>query len=150
MEMERFHKDWAVTCRIALLLAVVAPGCTSEDGPELIPVSGKVLLDGSPLSGAGVSYRPDATRGNTAPYLPAGTTDPEGNYILTTAARPGAPPGWYTVVVTPPVPPMAGGEAPKAAPPPFAAKYTDEGTSDLSIEVKEGASPSDYELRLTK
>lgn len=65
---------------VATLSFVLATsvGCSgSSDQPELGLVSGTVTLNGSPLSGVAVTFRPDDGR-------PAvGKTDSEGNYQLT-------------------------------------------------------------------
>lgn len=65
---------------IAALSFVLAAsvGCSdSADQPDLGLVSGKVTLNGSPLCGVAVTFRPDDGR----PAM--GTTDAEGNYKLT-------------------------------------------------------------------
>lgn len=126
-------------------------GCGEKsDAPKLVPVQGKVTVDGSAIEGLGVSFRPDAEKGNKTGLLPAATVNAEGRYELTTGGRPGAPAGWYKVVVVPPTPPMTGGEAPKPAPPPFNVKYTSDATTELRVEVKEGAAADAYDLKLTK
>lgn len=65
---------------MAALSCVLAAsvGCSdSPDQPDLGIVSGKVTLNGSPLSGIAVTFRPDDGR----PAM--GKTDAEGNYKLT-------------------------------------------------------------------
>src|SRR5262245_808535 len=88
--------------RAALLAGAVvfAAGCGGGQGEKLAPVSGKVTLDGQPLTTGSVSFRPDTSRGNASPQQPQGTIDADGNYELSVPpARKGAPPGWYKVVV---------------------------------------------------
>ncbi len=83
-------------------------------------------------------------------HIPSGTTDAEGKYELTTGIAKGAPAGWYQVVLTPPTAAPVGGELPRSGPPPFAKKYMDVTTTDLSLEVKAGAAPGAYDLKLEK
>lgn len=126
-------------------------GCgSSDDGPKLVPVSGKVALAGSPLPAVGISFRPDTAKGNKSVHEPTGTADSEGKYELVAAAKNGAEVGWYKVVIVPASPAPMGGEMPQVGPPPFNVKYTDVTTTDLSIEVKADAAPGAYDLTLTK
>ena len=76
----------------AILLAGLL-GCSRE--MELLPVSGQVTLDGKPVEGAAVSFRP-AAGGPPATAV----TDADGRYTLETANRPGAVPGEHKVAVT--------------------------------------------------
>lgn len=135
---------------VGLIAAAWLVGCGSqEEGPVLVPVLGTITVDGNPLPKAGISFRPDSSKGNNAPYQPGGAADENGKYELIAAAKKGAPPGWYKVVVFPYSPPP-GGEAPQASLPPFNKKYSNPSTTDLSIEVKEGAPAGAYDLQLTK
>lgn len=135
----------------AFLAVSLFIGCGgSDDGPKLVPVSGKVTLAGSPLPGVGISFRPDAAKGNKSVHEPSGTADAEGKFELVAAAKNGAEVGWYKVVIIPAAPAPKGGEMPQVGPPPFSVKYTDVTTTDLSIEVKAGAAPGAYDLTLTK
>ena len=139
-----FRWEWVVTC------AALVVGCSSsDDGPKLVPVSGKVMLAGSPLAGTGVAFHPDTVKGNKSVHVPSGTADAEGKYELVAAAKNGAEVGWYKVIIIPATPAPKGGEMPQVGPPPFNVKYTDVTTTDLSIEVKAGAAPGAYDLTLT-
>lgn len=131
-------------------VALLISGCGAKDeGPTLVPVSGTITVDGAPIARAGISFRPDESKGNTVPYQPAGSADENGKYELVTAAKKGAPPGWYKVVVFPYSPPP-GGEAPPVPPPSFDAKYSDPETTDLMFEIKEGEQSVTIDLKLTK
>ena len=79
---------------LAVLLVLVLSGC-SGGGLETVPVSGKVTLDGKPVSGAGVLFMPVA-EGPPA----AATTDEQGQFLLQTAGQPGAAPGNYRVSIS--------------------------------------------------
>ena len=122
---------------VLLVFLFVLTGCKSEGVSGLVPVSGKVTVEGTPLAGAGVAYQPD--KGNESPHIPSATTDAEGRYELTTAAKSKvAPPGWYKIVITPPAPPKTAGEAPKTVTA-YNQKYMKSNTTDLSVEVKANA-----------
>lgn len=73
------------------LMGIALVGCASS-GPEIAYVSGRVTMDGKPLSNATVVFIPDNGR-------PAGaTTDAEGQYVLNFAeGRKGAIPGTNTI-----------------------------------------------------
>jgi hypothetical protein len=61
----------------ACALSVVSAGCSgSTDQPELGDVSGVVTLDGKPVVGVNVVFKPDVGRAAAA------NTDEEGNYTL--------------------------------------------------------------------
>jgi hypothetical protein len=79
---------------VLLSMLIVGAGCSSG-GPEIAYVSGRVTLDGKPLSDAAVVFIPDNGR-------PAGaTTDADGNYVLNFAqGRQGAIPGTSTVRIS--------------------------------------------------
>lgn len=77
---------------VVLLLGVT--GCFSR-GPELAPVTGTVTLDGEPLAGAQVEFKP--MRGNPS----YGTTDERGRYELRyTKDKTGAVVGSHVVRIT--------------------------------------------------
>ncbi len=92
---------------IFLMLAIIV-GC-GDSGPELVPVTGTLSLDGQPLAFKSVTLVPiEGTSGHGA----AGFTDGAGSMKLL-AVVPGAirdfqgcPPGRYQVVITEPLIPM--------------------------------------------
>ena len=93
---------------IVALLAALAAGCSSN-GPPLVPVGGKVTLDGKPLAGKTLKFIPDP---GTPGQGSGATTDANGAYVLL-ATRPGsirdeagAPSGAYRVVVVEPMFPI--------------------------------------------
>jgi hypothetical protein len=91
---------WGLT---ACLGTLVALGCGGGDAP--VSVKGVVMLDGSPLAGATVTFMPNGTAGRPA----TGETDQEGVFYLTSFKKDdGAFPGEYHVLVTK----MQGIEAP--------------------------------------
>jgi len=141
-----------------LLGAIPAGGCgDASDVGRTFPVSGKVIFDDRPLTARTtlVLFRPDASRGNTSPFEPAGTVDADGNYTLTTKGKQGAPPGWYQVVVTaidetPPVHPKTPQNHRPVARSLLPARYGLADTSGLSIEVVENPAPGAYDLKLSR
>jgi hypothetical protein len=111
-----------------------------------------VKLDGKPLSVGTVSFRPDASRGNTSMHIPTGAIDANGNYELVTVTKKGAPRGWYKVVVFADANSLDPKTASRPLPPVWLMniKYTDDKTTDLAIEVVGNPSAGVYDLALSK
>lgn len=85
----------------ALVLASLV-GCGTK-GPEVVPVSGRVTLDGAPLVGATLSFQPITDRTSTTPGVGSyGKTDSDGKYTLRLIDpdKPGALVGKHTVTIT--------------------------------------------------
>lgn len=86
------------------VVLLIAAGCGGGSKKTLSQVSGTVLLDGKPLSGAMVNFH--NVSGGRGAY---GTTDASGNFTLDTSrTEHGADPGNYHVTVDKP----AGGAKP--------------------------------------
>lgn len=93
--------------RFARLMAIASAGlllsgCGSGSDYELAPVSGRVTLDGRPVSGARVSFEPVGT-GSELDLGPGSfaKTDGEGRYTLETVDRhPGALVGEHRVRIS--------------------------------------------------
>src|SRR5262249_44285602 len=121
----------------------------SGQGEKFLPVSGQVTVNGTPLTFGAVSFRPDASRGNTTLHHPTGEIDSQGNFELYTARQKGAPPGWYKVLVFADENQKQGAVHP--APPRWAInpKSTSEATP-LSTEVVEKPAAGAYDLKLDK
>jgi hypothetical protein len=125
------------------LLMIV--GCGSNDG--LVPVSGKVTLDGKPLTDAAVGFFADAGG------VPAvATTDAQGNFTLSThKPGDGATPGQNVVTITKqsnvdtkkPVEEGVIVQMRNESP----VKYFSPQTSDIRIQVKNGMEPVTIELK---
>lgn len=119
-----------MTACIGLLFS----GCGGEksDRPELGTVSGKVLLDGQPLSEASVMFLPEKGRASF------GTTDTQGNYSLKyTDSVFGAKIGTHQVQIT-----TAPADEPEKEKLP--AKYHSEST--LQMDVKPGRNECNFTL----
>jgi hypothetical protein len=139
------------------LLIGLSSGCGdgSRVGPTF-PVSGQITFMNEPLVAKNtiVLLKPDASKGNTSPFEPTGTVDESGTYVLRTEGKMGAPPGWYKVVVVsrddaPVVHPKAQQNHRPVSKSLVPAKYGQEKSTDLVIEVVENPSPGAYDLKLT-
>jgi hypothetical protein len=129
----------------------MAVGCGDSSGKNLLPVVGKVTVNGQPLTtGTGsVSFRPE--KGSANAQEPAGTINQDGMYHLITNGKEGAPTGRYHVLVTDmePIDPKNSfpyGKRKSHVNP----KYSDTKTSDLFIEVVQSPTPGAYDLKLSK
>ena len=140
----------------ACLLVLLAAGCGGGSGVgKTYPVAGKVTLNGQPVvsKSAVIQFKPDAAKGNTSPFEPAGGVDDGGNYTLTTNGQRGAPAGWYKVIVTAveaPAPP-AGKKPLTHRPEPkslIPSKYAQEKFT-IGVEVVERPAAGAYDLTLT-
>jgi hypothetical protein len=120
---------------LGVLVALV--GC-SGSGVPLGKVSGKVTLDGQPLAGVIINFKPEEGRAAT------GTTDGEGNYTLEYSYdEMGAKVGPNTVMFEWP---LEAGEVGDSAPRrPIPAKYTGL-KSELKVEVQKGKNSFDFDL----
>lgn len=140
---------------VALLAAIVGCG-GSANLPDTVPVSGRVTLNGKPLTTASVTFIPTGmTRGEGG----FGTTDQEGCYELTyLRGSVGVPVGEYRVVINKRVMPDGSDadEGPDVAPIESQArellhpKYSNEQHSTLSATVPEGGGSVDFELSTDK
>jgi hypothetical protein len=166
--MTSILKPFSFILSLSVVISLV--GCGASDKPETFPVSGKVTLDGVPVEGASVMFRPEGPgRPGTA------ITDANGVYHLSSYGEPkdGAAPGVYTIAVI-----KIGGPGASAlegsAPPPsdpnalstiattpagkeadapkteyyVPKKYTDPSTSGLKLTITEGGG-DDINLELT-
>jgi hypothetical protein len=128
----------AILCVVSLTLVA---GCSR--GPKTVPVSGRVTVDGEPLSGFVISFIPDAEKGHTAELGCDARLGKDGEYSLSTDDRfnvyKGAPPGWYKVTLG----------SPEDKPIPVNPKFLDLKTA-MSIEVVPDAPPGAYDLKFTK
>jgi hypothetical protein len=99
----RTDHNWLVLFVGAVLLA----GCSKSsktNGPQLdlVPVSGTITLDGTPLSEATVSFAYQGTPPEGF-YGSGAGTDAQGHYELQTMGKKGAVPGTYKVTVSRPL-----------------------------------------------
>jgi len=138
--MNRIFSSVCLFCFIAIF-TTLAVGCNKNDAvPETTPVSGKVTVDGEPVTAGNVSYLPYDKEQKTG-AMSAGTIDATGGYVIYTGGKQGVPPGRYKVTVSPSMVPT--GNKPSM---PFDKKYADQNKTDLIITV----TSSNYDLKLKK
>jgi hypothetical protein len=135
-----------------LLTYLLAGSCTALAGcrkNEFVPVAGKVLFKGEPLTKGDVLFLPDAAKDNTSQHRPVGSINPEGNYVLRSGIHLGAPPGHYVVTVVanePTTREKMERRVPMKSYIPQ--RYGDPKTSRLAVEVRAGAPVGSYDRRL--
>jgi hypothetical protein len=144
---------------VVLAGAGLVLGCGQKD-VSLAPVSGKVTVDGQPLTSGSVSLLLDVPLGNEgakeaskAPTagLSGGKIGPDGTYKIYTGGKEGAPLGKYKVRVIPPQTETKKDKDAKEAPDiGYNKKYTDANKTPLHIEVVASPQPGAYDLKLTK
>jgi predicted small lipoprotein YifL len=138
------RRRWAAVALMAVGAAALA-GCGAS-GPKLIPVSGKVTLDGKPAKEGGVMF---ISASNSMSQL-VGSIQPDGTYSIITQREPGAPAGEYrvTVLVTETKKDASGNYT--GLPRTLSNKqYSNPNTTPLKIEVQEGAPEGAYDLAVT-
>jgi hypothetical protein len=135
----------AVALTILLATALLVAGC--GPGANVGTVSGRVTLDGTPVSDATIAFENAKSGVSVNASLAA-----DGTFTVRTFDKPGLPPGDYRVAVRPGT--FSTGEAPLVAPPrpmaaktPIPAKYHNAATSELTATVKVGSN-SPYEFAL--
>jgi hypothetical protein len=132
----------------SILCGCVLLAGTGCGGLKLVPVSGKVTRDGRPLSGAAVSFVPDASKGNNARLSCMGRIGADGQYelmangVTKSETGKGAPPGWYKVTLVTTLP-----GAPEITVNP---NYLDPDKTPWSVEVVENPEPGRYDFKVSK
>jgi hypothetical protein len=144
-------------CCIAILmggLTWTTLGCgTSRE--KLVPVAGKVTLNGQPWNIGVIGFFPNVAKGNGNEIAAVGAIASDGSYQLFTSGKPGAPLGWYKVVIWATQDPNAAGNPwgmdGKLKPVRWLvnSKYTNKDTTNLEVEVVDRPSPGQYDLHLT-
>ena len=140
--MMRGTRAWALG-----LAAAAACGCgdAGSSGPSapVFPVKGRVTFDGQPASGAFVVFTPQAApKPGEEPVRPRATVQPDGGFVLTTAAEgDGAPAGDYAVTVQW-TRPVKQGKDLVPGPNVIPRAYAEPGSTPLKVTVRE----SDNEL----
>jgi hypothetical protein len=142
-------KSFDLVCLLAVVCVLTA-GCGGPEGPELVPVSGKVLLDGEPVPGAFVQFVPN--------FGPAsgGETIENGEFALMAPGnRAGAVVDSHTVTVSCPFDPSQGSSADGSTQASangsscnVPAIYSDVLTSDVTVVVPEEGK-SDFVIELS-
>src|SRR5262249_49170980 len=148
--MDRRFRSARVGVGCALLAALV--GVAGCGGIKRIPTSGKVTLDGEPMTEGVLQFIPDVSKGNTLRVSCSGPIS-NGRWNLVTSGierantGTGAPVGWFKVTY---VHPNEGSKEPgQLAAPKVAAKYYQEETTPLSIELTAPPPAEGYTIALT-
>jgi len=124
LSRRRLWKDEFVF--LAILVVCAGVGCSG--GPKLPPlarVTGRVTLDGKPVTTGIIVFVPDTDKGNDGP-MAVGAMDRDGRYTLFTLKAEGAKVGWHKVRVEEPL--GQGWAVP--------ARYANTASSGLTAEVK--------------
>src|SRR5438045_8353647 len=89
--------------RALLFLLLSLPGLAGcgANPPALVPVTGKLTLNGRPLKRATVVFTPDRAKGGRGPQSFDVTSD-DGAFRLRTTEGMGAVAGWHQITVAPP------------------------------------------------
>lgn len=121
---------------ILVLLAATVAGC-GKSGPQPVPVSGQVLIDGEPVANATIQVAPTDAR------AAMGQTDEQGNFTLTTYEKgDGCVKGTHRVVVSAITYPSDTQEVLHVP-----EKYMDLATTDLEVTIDEPT--EDLKIELT-
>lgn len=120
---------------LVALAAVTASGCSGSDAPELATVEGTVTLNGEPLVGAEVVFRPEA-KGRSS----IGRTDMDGRYsLIYTPEQPGAIKSKHKVTISTRVDPDSDSDDPflqKGRKELVPAKYNKESTLEVDLTAE--------------
>lgn len=79
-------------------VSCLSSGCGA--GSSMTPVSGRVTVNGQPLTKGHVTFHPNKAKGNTFGGVCVGEINSQGEYTLETNGKPGAPLGWYKITVS--------------------------------------------------
>ena len=129
----------------ALLLGVLV-GCGQNSSATLVPVSGRITLNGQPLPDATVHFKPLAAAGGEAPPDASGRTNAEGRFTLKASIKgkdaEGAPPGKYRVLISQ-LNRTVGAKKPGEQLP---AKYNSESKLDFTVPA-EGTDKANFDVK---
>ena len=90
---------WLARAASLPLVLLWIGGCGSGNN-SLVPVEGRVWIQGQVLSGGTIVFVPDEEKGHHGRMAMA-VIEPSGVYRLLTDKLPGAEPGWYRVSIAP-------------------------------------------------
>jgi hypothetical protein len=107
-------------------------------------VSGKVTVDGKPLTSKLITilFAPD--KDNPIKKIPSAAVDENGNYTITTGGKGGVPLGWYKVHV------HWDSKNAQGRPCPVHPRFLEAGLTTISIEVVANPQPGAYDLKFTR
>lgn len=128
----------AYWCAAPIALAWIGLGCSRGDGFKTYPVTGRVIVNGEPASGAFLVFHPVAAATGIG-NKPTAQVKPDGTFELTTVeGGDGAPSGDYAVTLEWRKLIQAGGE-PVPGPNIVPQDYSLPQTTPLKVTVKEDA-----------
>jgi len=128
---------------VAAFAFMTSFGCGNSQ-PPLLPVSGKVTIDGKPAEEGAVVFHD----GNKQLI---GAIEPGGIYSVMRNRQPGAPAGKYKVTVLVTMTPKNGQGQPIDLPKPLSnKKFMNPKTTPLEVEVVESPPPGVYDLAVTR
>ena len=138
MRMARLMKSTPV------IVLLVCLGCSSSDGLNRAPLTGRVTLAGKPLDHGMVALLPI---GDTKGPQGAGAIQEDGTYTIETANKPGAVIGKHKVIVQcrEILPPEAV-RSMKIGRSLVPAKYSNYDDTPLTVEVPQGGTVFDIEM----
>ncbi len=146
MHVRQTPRNLQIKLVVLLGLLATALGCGSS-GPPLIPVKGKVTIDGKPATEGGVVFH---SVENPMVQL-IGNISPEGEYSMMSKKEFGAPPGQYRVTVMVTETPKRPNGQPMGLPKTVSnPKYADTGKTPLTLKVAPDAGANAYDLAVTK
>jgi hypothetical protein len=154
LQTGRWYEAMLVRLLILTFFVATLHGCggSSDEGPELVPVSGVVKFDGQPLANADINFIPTEKTAGLGGFA---RTDNNGKFELTyVRSGSGAPAGQYKVTVSRrllpdgnPIP--EGDETPPIESPAretLPAVYSDSERSELTAVVEKGGKPIEINL----
>ena len=128
------------------MIALVLAGCGRSE--RTLPVEGKVLIDGQPLTVGTVIFTPDAAKGNTSQHEPRGKLDANGVYHASqTKEQSGMTLGWYKISIS--AQRLKDPKDPYSYVSVIPTKFARPDTSGLALEVVNDPPPGAYDLVLT-
>lgn len=160
--MNTGKQAWLAPCAAACAAALVAmgvlgaAGCGKGSGRKVVPVSGRVTIDGKPAPNIAVVFQPVAGGKEEAGVGSTGVTDAQGRFTLTltgTEKRPGAVVGRHRVTFSGAAAPRAEtDDSAQASPPdPVPARYREKplefevppgGTDQANFNLESGGGPA--------
>ncbi len=93
------HPWRGIPCVFVLCGLVALSGCGDGAG-KLVPVSGKVTVNGKAATSGWVTLKADKSKGNTFTGEPIGEINSQGEYTVQTNGKAGAPLGSYKILVS--------------------------------------------------
>jgi hypothetical protein len=139
-----------MTTRVRCCLCSVVFAALAGCGPSeiTVPVEGKVLVDGKPLTFGTVIFTPDAARGNDSLDEPRGKLDANGIYRASLKKeRAGVPPGWYRISIS--AQRLTDPKDPFSYESVIPTKFNNPETSGLSLEVVDNPAAGAYDIALS-